>query len=106
MKDIVVVGAGKIGATISDMLAGSGDYRVTVVDRSAAQLQALEVSHPVATQELDIEDAAALDAVLAGKFAVLSAAPFHLTTRIAEAAARTGIHYLDLTEDVVSTRRV
>src|SRR5690606_21329991 len=35
-----------------------------------------------------------------------SAAPFHLTTRIAEAAARAGVHYLDLTEDVASTRRV
>jgi saccharopine dehydrogenase-like NADP-dependent oxidoreductase len=44
--------------------------------------------------------------VLAGKFAVLSAAPFHLTTMIAEAAARAGVHYLDLTEDVASTRRV
>jgi saccharopine dehydrogenase-like NADP-dependent oxidoreductase len=106
MKNIVVVGAGKIGATIADMLAGSGDYRVTVIDRSAAQLAALEVTDAVATQELDIEDQAALEGVLAGKFAVLSAAPFHLTTRIAEAAAKTGVHYLDLTEDVVSTRRV
>ena len=44
--------------------------------------------------------------MLAGKFAVLSAAPFHLTTRIAEAAAASGVHYLDLTEDVASTRRV
>src|SRR5690606_7281367 len=41
-----------------------------------------------------------------GKFAVLSAAPFHLTTRIAEAAAKSGVHYLDLTEDVASTGRV
>jgi saccharopine dehydrogenase-like NADP-dependent oxidoreductase len=106
MKNIVVVGAGKIGATIADMLAGSGDYRVTVIDRSAAQLAALEVTDAVATQELDIEDQAALEGVLACKFAVLSAAPFHLTTRIAEAAAKTGVHYLDLTEDVVSTRRV
>ena len=37
---------------------------------------------------------------------MLSAAPFHLTTRIAEAAAGAGVHYLDLTEDVASTRRV
>jgi saccharopine dehydrogenase-like NADP-dependent oxidoreductase len=106
MKNIVVVGAGKIGGTIADMLAGSGDYQVTVVDRSAAQLAALEVSNAVVTMELDIEDTAALEAVLAGKFAVLSAAPFHQTTRIAEAAANAGIHYLDLTEDVAATRRV
>ena len=106
MKDVVVVGAGKIGATIADMLAGTGDYSVTVIDRSAAQLKALEVANAVATKELDIEDVSALAAVLDGKFAVLSAAPFHLTTRIAEAAAKANIHYLDLTEDVVSTRRV
>jgi nucleoside-diphosphate-sugar epimerase len=34
MRDIVVVGAGKIGSTIADMLGASGDYRVTVADRS------------------------------------------------------------------------
>ncbi len=106
MHEIVVVGAGKIGATIADMLAGSGDYSVTVVDRSQAQLDALDVGAGIATRQIDIGEAGALEAVLAGKFAVLSAAPFHLTTRIAEAAAATGVHYLDLTEDVASTRRV
>ena len=29
MKQIVVVGAGKIGSTIADMLAETGDYQVT-----------------------------------------------------------------------------
>jgi len=106
MKEIVIVGAGKIGATIADMLAGTGDYRVTVVDRSQAQLDALEVGANIATRQLDIGQDGALESVLAGKFAVLSAAPFHLTTKIAEAAAKTGVHYLDLTEDVASTRRV
>ena len=103
---IVIVGAGKISATIADMLAGTGDYRVTVVDRSQAQLDALEVGANIATRQLDIGQDGALESVLAGKFAVLSAAPFHLTTKIAEAAAKTGVHYLDLTEDVASTRRV
>jgi saccharopine dehydrogenase-like NADP-dependent oxidoreductase len=106
MKNIVVIGAGKIGSTIADLLTGSQDYRVTVVDRSQAQLDALEVSRPIEHVCLDITESGALDAVLAGKFAVLSAAPFHLTVGIAEAAARCGVHYLDLTEDVASTRRV
>ena len=106
MKEIVVVGAGKIGATIADLLASTGEYAVTVVDRSQAQLDALESGAEVKTQALDIEDAKALETALTGKFAVLSAAPFHLTTRIAEAAAKAGVHYLDLTEDVASTRRV
>lgn len=106
MKDIVVVGAGKIGATIADLLASTGDYTVTVIDRAQTQLDALEASASIRTQAINIEDAQALEAVLSGKFAVLSAAPFHLTTRIAEAAAKAGVHYLDLTEDVASTRRV
>lgn len=106
MRDIVVVGAGKIGATIADMLGSSGDYRVTVADRSEAQLAAIRKSAAVSTAVLDIADGEALRRLLAGRFAVLSAAPFSLTTRIAEAAAELGVHYLDLTEDVASTRRV
>ncbi|TIP00195.1 MAG: saccharopine dehydrogenase family protein, partial [Mesorhizobium sp.] len=95
MKNIVVVGAGKIGSTIAEMLTTTGDYRVTVVDRSAAQLAAAELPAGVESKELDIAVPGALEAALAGKFAVLSAAPFHLTTRIAEAAAKAGVHYLD-----------
>ncbi|PSJ50512.1 saccharopine dehydrogenase family protein [Kumtagia ephedrae] len=106
MKEIVIAGAGKIGSTIADLLAASGDYRVTVVDRSQAQLDGLDTAQPVGLLCIDLADAAALDAALAGKFAVLSAAPFHLTVKIAEAAACAGVHYLDLTEDVASTRRV
>jgi saccharopine dehydrogenase-like NADP-dependent oxidoreductase len=106
MKDTVIIGAGKIGATIAEMIAGAGDYRVTVADHSAAQLGALNSRSTIEKAQLDIEDSKTLDALLAGRFAVLNAAPYHLTTRIAESAARTGVHYLDLTEDVASTRRV
>ncbi len=107
MKDIVVVGAGKIGSTIADLLAATGDYNITVIDRAQEPLDALETgSKNIHKQVIDINDAAALEKLLTGKFAVLSAAPFHLTTLIAEAAAKTGVHYLDLTEDVASTRRV
>lgn len=106
MKKIVVVGAGNIGGTIANMLAETGDFEVLVCDRDPSRLKGI-AGHPnVATQAIDIGDAAALEALLKGRFAVLSAAPFHLTTRIAEAASAAGIHYLDLTEDVASTRRV
>ena len=106
MKDIVVVGAGKIGATVAGMLAESGDYRVTIADRSQAQLDQLHLDGAVKRARFDVEDAAHLPALLKGKFAVLSAAPFQLTTRIADAAATAKTHYLDLTEDVASTRHV
>lgn len=106
MKHVVVIGAGKIGSTITRLLAHSGDYFVTVADRSAAQLAEIEAHKAVATVEIDIADRAKLTTLLTGRFAVLSAAPFQLTTTIAEAAAAAGVHYLDLTEDVESTRRV
>lgn len=106
MKDIVVMGAGKIGTTIADLLAATGDYRITVVDRSEVQLATIAAREAVRVQQVDITDRAALRSVLTGCFAVLSAAPYDLTTRIAEAAAALEVHYLDLTEDVASTRRV
>ncbi|MCU0733736.1 MAG: saccharopine dehydrogenase NADP-binding domain-containing protein, partial [Hyphomonas sp.] len=106
MKHITIIGAGKIGGAIARMLAETGDYKVTVADRSAEQLGKLDAHPAVEAVELDITDAKALDAALAGQFAVLSAAPFHLTGAIAESAARTATHYLDLTEDVATTRKV
>jgi saccharopine dehydrogenase-like NADP-dependent oxidoreductase len=106
MKNVVILGAGKIGATLADMLTAARDYRITVADRSPAQLNALDSRSGIHKAQLDIADSDALHALLAGCFAVISAAPYHLTTHVAEAAARANVHYLDLTEDVASTRRV
>ena len=106
MKSVAVVGAGKIGSMIAELLGRCGDYRVAVLDRSAEALARLETSVPIERIQLDVSDPAELTGRLKGKFAVLSAAPYHLTTRVAEAAQTTGAHYLDLTEDVASARRV
>ena len=106
MQRIAIVGAGKIGTMIAELLAGCGSYDVTVLDRDAAQLGGLRTSRPVRSRLVDIDDAQALAAALAGQAAVLNAGPFHLTTRIATAAWTAGAHYLDLTEDVASTRTV
>jgi saccharopine dehydrogenase-like NADP-dependent oxidoreductase len=106
MKDIAIVGAGKIGSMISELLVASGDYSVTVIDRSSAQLERLETALPITKVAADIADSAGLRRLLAGRFAVLSAAPYHATRFIAEAAKDCGAHYLDLTEDVASTRVV
>ncbi|GAC1311139.1 MAG: saccharopine dehydrogenase family protein [Steroidobacteraceae bacterium] len=106
MKNIVVVGAGKIGSMIAELLVGSTDYAVTVVDRSQAQLDRLETTVAVQRVAADITQAGRLQEILGGQFAVLSAAPYHATRLIAEAAKAAGAHYLDLTEDVASTRAV
>ena len=104
MKKIVVVGAGKIGAMIAELLSACGDYAVTVLDHDDDQLTRLQTSRPVQRRSLDIADEQALEQALDGSFAVLNAGPFHLTTRIATSAKAAGAHYLDLTEDVASTR--
>jgi saccharopine dehydrogenase-like NADP-dependent oxidoreductase len=113
MKNILVIGGGKIGSVVADLLVDtpeSDGYRVTVADRAAAQLAGIandpQRSPRLRTLQLDVNDAAALRAAMKGCFAVLSAAPYHLTIKVAEAARELGVHYLDLTEDVASTRRV
>jgi saccharopine dehydrogenase-like NADP-dependent oxidoreductase len=106
MRNIVVVGAGKIGSMIAELLVGSGDYAVTVVDRSHRQLDRLETGVAITKIAADITEGDTLQRILTGEFAVLSAAPYHATRLIAEAAKAAGAHYLDLTEDVASTRAV
>ncbi|NUP90879.1 MAG: saccharopine dehydrogenase NADP-binding domain-containing protein, partial [Candidatus Sumerlaeia bacterium] len=57
-------------------------------------------------EELDIADPDALAAMLEGRWAVVDAGPFDIGARIASAAVSEGVHYLNLTEDIASTRRV
>ena len=64
MKDIVVIGGGKIGSVIAEMLADSGDYAVKVVDRAAEALALLPKHAKVSGVVADVADPAALDAVL------------------------------------------
>jgi len=106
MKRIVVLGAGKIGSTIADLLAGSGDYGVVVADSSDLALQRLETTAPVTRRQVSIENEAALLELLNGAHAVIGAAPYQVTAAVAHAARTAGAHYLDLTEDLASTRVV
>jgi saccharopine dehydrogenase-like NADP-dependent oxidoreductase len=106
MKQILLAGAGKIGSMIASLLTSSGDYRVTIVDRSAEALDRLPRGAHLTTRRLDLTDPGELAAALKGQFAVLSAAPYSITSHIARAAKLAGVHYLDLTEDVATTRLV
>jgi saccharopine dehydrogenase-like NADP-dependent oxidoreductase len=107
MKDILIVGAGKIGQVAADLLThAGGDYRVTLADHSAAALKSIAPTQNLKPLLVDVADTTELERALSGRFAVLSAAPYQLTTRVAEAARAAKTHYLDLTEDVASTRRI
>jgi len=106
MKNVLVMGSGKIGQMIAMMLAESGDYHVTVADCDPVGLAKLPIHAKIKPLELNVNDDAALNAALTGQYAVLSALPFALTTRVARAAVAVGVHYFDLTEDVACTRVV
>jgi len=106
MTPVLILGAVKIGAMIAELLVRSGDYEVTVGDTDVPGLKRLAEVSGARTERLDVSDASALGAALKGKFAVLSACPYHLTPAIARAAREAGVHYFDLTEDVESTRVV
>lgn len=105
---LILLGAGKIGDAILNLLSHSGDYRLTVADRDPQRLAHIEtMKFPgVSTFSADITDALTLAGLIEGHDVALSACPYFLTPRIATAAKAAGAHYFDLTEDVKSTRAV
>ncbi|SMO79239.1 saccharopine dehydrogenase family protein [Ruegeria faecimaris] len=103
--NICVIGAGKIGQMIATLLQSSSNYSVTVADRDLAALSVLN-RQGVSTRQIDVSDETQLAEDLNGFDAVISAAPFFLTPRIAKAAKSAGAHYFDLTEDVAATNAV
>ena len=65
MKSILLLGGGKIGSVVADLLAhatssGQPDYQVTVADRSEALLAGLPRHPQIDTRVLDVNDAAIL----------------------------------------------
>jgi saccharopine dehydrogenase-like NADP-dependent oxidoreductase len=102
---ITLLGAGHIGQTIAHLLSDSGDYTVTVADRSAEALAPLAAAG-IATKQFDTADAGALARVLSGQQAVINALPYHLATLAATQAREAQCHYFDLTEDVAATREI
>lgn len=105
MTSLTLVGAGKIGEAIIHLLGSSGDYRLRVVDADPQRLEPMRGSGAECVAA-DIRAAGELDRVVRGQDVVVSACPFYLTPAIARAAQSAGAHYLDLTEDVQSTREV
>ncbi|MGH8257022.1 MAG: saccharopine dehydrogenase C-terminal domain-containing protein, partial [Steroidobacteraceae bacterium] len=111
MHTVLVLGAGKIGALISGLLAESGAYRVWLADvqpdtaAAVARAHALPAIHPL---QLDASDPGALAAQLRAQpvQALVSSLPYHCNPQVAAAARAAGVHYFDLTEDVAVTRQV
>lgn len=105
MKKIALLGAGHIGQTIARLLTDTGDYRVSVFDRSPQALNQVR-DHAAEVFELSESDTGALRKVLTGYDAVINALPYTMATSAAAAAVAAGCHYFDLTEDVAATQAI
>ncbi len=111
MHRVLILGAGKIGALISGLLASSGGYQVQLADVDATVAEGVVKAHglkDLTAHAFDAQSREALDHHLASHpvDAVLSSLPFYCNVTVAEAARQAGIHYFDLTEDVAVTRAV
>ncbi len=111
MHRVLILGAGKIGALISGLLAESGSYTTFLGDVSGPTALAVVRAHGSANLTgvaLDASDKAALVRHLAAHpvDAVISSLPYYCNVGVAEAARGAGAHYFDLTEDVEVTRAV
>jgi saccharopine dehydrogenase-like NADP-dependent oxidoreductase len=121
MQEILVLGAGKIGALISGLLSESaamtgqasaqGQYRVQLADAApgvAAEVAAAHDSKNISAFELDATDKEALTGHVRKykPVAIVSSLPYFCNVPVAEVARAEGLHYFDLTEDVSVTEAV
>ncbi len=120
MKSVLVLGGGRVGKSVAELLLGGagGDYRVTVVDARqqaldevGANLERLKSRRGVQptryeVRRADLADPAALRQALRGHDYVVCMLPYHLVPGVADAANDEGVHYFDVTEDVAATDRV
>jgi saccharopine dehydrogenase-like NADP-dependent oxidoreductase len=111
MHRVLILGAGKIGALISGLLAESEAYEVQLADVDGATAEAVTKAHGSPHLKGFALDASAGPALGRHLFAhpvdaVISSLPYHCNVAVAEAARAANVHYFDLTEDVEVTRAV
>lgn len=104
INNVLVLGAGKIGSTIASMLAQHHRLPVTLADRRPDPAGTHDDA--IVRTVLDVQDAAALGDLIAMHDVVVNALPFFLAQPVAAEAARRGVHYFDLTEDVAATAAI
>jgi saccharopine dehydrogenase-like NADP-dependent oxidoreductase len=96
VERIAVLGLGNVGALIADMLLERG-FEVHGVDADPSKAG----EHVLV---LDVTDSNALAGLFGRVDAVISCLPYHLVARVATLADAAGVHYLDLTEDIDTSR--
>jgi saccharopine dehydrogenase-like NADP-dependent oxidoreductase len=99
MKNIAVVGLGKVGSLVGTLLHEL--FTVTGIDLGKP---AEPVPFDVA--QGNVADTSFLKKILQGQDAVVSCLPYNMNLAVAQAAFEAGIHYFDLTEDVPTTNAI
>ncbi|WP_299015912.1 saccharopine dehydrogenase C-terminal domain-containing protein [uncultured Polaribacter sp.] len=101
IKKIVTLGLGKVGTLVGVLL--SEKYEVTGVDLKKPHY---DFEMPFKVLEGDVTDASFMTKLIADHDAVVSALPYFLNKEIAKIAHEKGVHYFDLTEDVITTNYI
>lgn len=96
LSSVLVLGLGKVGDLVAHLLHYSG------FDVVGADSAARPVEPPYRAVALDVSDAGAVGEWLSGCDAVVSCLPSRLNVAMAEAAVAQGVHYFDLSEDVLT----
>lgn len=104
IRKVIVLGAGKVGGTVADMVAEYHRLPVTLADREHRRHEPGD--RLVQRTIVNVEDDTALAAALVGHDVVINALPFYLASGVAAAARSLGVHYFDLTEDVAATTAI
>jgi len=106
-RRVLLLGGGKIGRMIAELLSSTGDYALCVADRDEAALARLKQAIPsLSTTRVDVSDPQALLSALRDFDIVVSALSYYHNPQVARAALEAGASYFDLTEDVRTTREV
>jgi len=111
MHRVLVLGAGKIGALVSGLLAEAGGYEIQLADVDGDVARGVARAHGkrnITAHGVDASDAATLARHVAEHpcDAVISSLPYFCNPGVARVARDGGLHYFDLTEDVAVTRAV
>lgn len=93
IKNIGVLGLGKVGSLVATLL--SSKYKVEGMDQAEAKEK-----FPFKIVKGDVSNDKSIRDFLKDKDAVVSCLPYFLNIKVAETAVDMGVHYFDLTEDV------
>lgn len=100
-KRIVVLGLGRIGGVIAQILNQHKNYRVVGADINPTIIQHYGKFFP--TQLIGNNY---FSSILANQDAVISALSFNINPQVAQAALENGCSYFDLTEDIRCTKAI